>query len=98
MIGTLLDLPREELKIIEHDNYHKAVQCCNAMLDRWLEVDPSATWKKMLEAIELLSVSSDQAFHKLDIDKSMVTDQGRVDTVYAIARSNMCCHRNLHII
>ena len=98
MIGTLLDLPREELKIIEYDNCHKAVQCCNAMLDRWLEVDPSATWKKMLEAIELLSVSSGQAFHKLDIDKLMVTDQGRVDTVYAIARSNMCCHRNLHII
>ena len=66
MIGTLLGLPREELSIIEHDNYHKAVPCCNAMLDKWLEVDPSASWEKLLQVIESPAVSSDQAPDKGD--------------------------------
>ena len=66
MIGTLLGLPREELKIIGHDNYHKAVPCCNAMLDKWLEVDPSASWEKLLQVIESPAVSSDQAPDKGD--------------------------------
>ena len=66
MIGALLGLPREELKIIEHENYHKAVPCCNAMLDKWLEVDLSASWMKLLEATESPAVSSDQAPDKGD--------------------------------
>ena len=66
VIGTLLGLPREELKIIEHDNYHKAVPCCNAVLDKWLEVDPSASWEKLFKVIESPAVSSDQAPDKGD--------------------------------
>ncbi|XP_065888590.1 protein NLRC5-like isoform X2 [Dysidea avara] len=61
VIGTLLGLPSEELKIIECDNHYKAASCCNAMLDMWLEVDPSASWEKLFKAIESPAVSSDQA-------------------------------------
>jgi len=61
VIGALLGLPREELKIIEHDNYrHKAVPCCNAMLEEWLEVDPTASWNKLLTVIQSPAVCSDQ--------------------------------------
>ena len=61
VIGTLLGLPKGRLDIIEHDNYHKAEPCCDAVLGEWLEVDPSASWEKLLEAIESPAVSSDQA-------------------------------------
>ena len=32
VIGTLLGISREDLKIIEYDNPHEAVRCCNTML------------------------------------------------------------------
>jgi len=51
-IGVLLELPTEELNIIEQHNNAKAVSCCNAMFQKWLETDPSASWKRLLEAIE----------------------------------------------
>ena len=58
VIGTLLGLPSGTLGIIEHDNMHKATRCCNAMLRRWLEIDTSATWKKIFTVIESPAVSS----------------------------------------
>ena len=61
VIGTLLGLPEGRLEIIEHDHYHKAEPCCGAVLQEWLEVDPYASWEKLLKVIELPAVSSDQA-------------------------------------
>ncbi|XP_065914845.1 protein NLRC3-like isoform X4 [Dysidea avara] len=49
-IGLLLGLPKAMLQIIEHDN-HKAVACCNALLEKWIEVDPSASWNKLLSVL-----------------------------------------------
>ena len=66
VIGTLLCLPKGRLDIIEHDNYHKAEPCCDAVLEEWLEVDPSASWNKLLSVIQSPSVSSDQATEKGD--------------------------------
>ena len=61
-----MGLPSEELNIIELDNHYKGVRCCNAMLEKWLKVDPSASWEKLVKAIELPAVSSDQASDKGD--------------------------------
>ena len=52
VIGTLLGLSTEALDIIENDNTCKAIQCCNAMLKRWLEVDTTASWEKIFAVIE----------------------------------------------
>jgi len=60
IIGIQLGLSKGRLDIIEHDNHHKAEPCCDAMLGEWLEADPSATWKKLLEVIESPSVPRDQ--------------------------------------
>ena len=50
-LGTLLDLSSKILDIIEND--HRTVShCCNAMLEKWLEIDPSASWRKLFTAIE----------------------------------------------
>jgi len=60
VIGTQLGLPKGTLDIIEHDNYHKAEACCDAMLEKWLDVDPTASSKELETAIESLT-QSDQA-------------------------------------
>ena len=51
-IGILLDLPPGELNIIERDNMYRVEQCCRNMLEKWLEVDPDASWPKFFEVID----------------------------------------------
>ena len=60
VMGTLLGLSTGELRIIEHDNYHKAVPCCNVMLEKWLDVDTNATWEKLFRVIESHAMCSEQ--------------------------------------
>ena len=61
VIGTQLSLPKGRLDIIKYDNHDKAEPCCDAVLEKWLEVDPSASWEKLFKVIESPAVSSDQA-------------------------------------
>ena len=49
------------LGIIEHDNYHKAEHCCNAVLEEWLEVNSCESWNKLPSIIQSPAMSSDQA-------------------------------------
>ena len=59
-IGTVLGLPSGTLEIIKYDNRDKAEPCCDAVLEEWLEVDPSASWNKLLSIIQSPAVSGDQ--------------------------------------
>ena len=43
-IGIQLHLQSGTLDIIEHDNHHKAIPCCDAMLSKWLEVDQTVNY------------------------------------------------------
>ena len=56
-IGLLLGLSSATLQVIEHDNTFKAVACCNALLEKWIEVDPSASWNKLLRVLKLSIIS-----------------------------------------
>ena len=57
MIGCLLGLRSEQLNIIEHDYIVRGAEsCCNATLEKWLQVDAKASWKKLIEAIRSLEV------------------------------------------
>lgn len=58
VLGTLLGIPNEELKVIEAENPSNFKRCCNQMLEKWLEIDASATWEKINAAIESPAVSS----------------------------------------
>jgi len=60
VIGTQLDLSRGLLDSIEYDHAHKAESCCNAVLEKWLDVDSSASWKKLFEVMESPAVSIKQ--------------------------------------
>ena len=33
-------------------------ECCSQMLQKWLEIDPSATWAKLSDAIEKIKIPS----------------------------------------
>ena len=58
VIGTLLGLPSGELKAIEAGYPTNVKWCCNQMLEKWLEVDPTASWGKLFTVIESPAVSS----------------------------------------
>ena len=56
-MGTLLGLSSKTLDIIEYDNPYNVMDCCNAMLKKWLETDTTASWRKFFTAIESPVVS-----------------------------------------
>ena len=60
VIGICLGLHIGELNIIEANYPNNARWCCNKMLEKWLEMDPNASWEKLFTAIESPAVS-DQA-------------------------------------
>ena len=64
LIGTLLGLPSGELKAIEAGWPTNVKWCCNQMLEKWLEVNTTASWKKLQNVIESSAVSIDQAIDK----------------------------------
>ena len=66
VIGTLLGLPSGVLKAIEAGWPTNVIWCCNQMLKKWLEVDPTASWGKLFTVIESTAVSSGQAVDKGD--------------------------------
>jgi len=49
-IGLELNLSTDILSIIEAKNRADHVNCCQDMLQKWLERDPEATWKRLFEA------------------------------------------------
>jgi len=53
-IGRSLGLPDGRLGIIDHDNDHRAEDCCNAVWQEWLDIDSNASWKKVILAIDLI--------------------------------------------
>ena len=71
VIGSQLGVCNGTLDIIEHDNYHKAVRCCNAMWEEWLAADSTATWSKLLSVIHSPAVFSGGIAEKGDYIKSL---------------------------
>ena len=62
-IGLELDIVNSKLKIIKSDpSFPDLNEKCLKMLELWLEVDPSATWKKLYDALQetKLSVVAEQ--------------------------------------
>ena len=54
MIGESLGFSKGGLDIIDHDNNHRAEDCCNAVWQEWLDVDSNASWKKVISTIDLV--------------------------------------------
>ena len=57
-IGTLLDIPAGFLDGIEGAFPINPFWCCNNMLKEWLDTDTSASWRKIILAIDSPAVVS----------------------------------------
>ena len=56
-LGMQLKIPSERLDAIavNHGNHpHFAQQCCTAVLRKWLDITPNATWNMLRQAIDSL--------------------------------------------
>ena len=60
-LGVQLKIPQYHLDTIAADNTNHpsySEQCCKAMLQKWMEITPNATWSVLQMAIDSLSESS----------------------------------------
>ena len=76
-IGTHLGLQKGLLDTIDHDNHHRAEDCCNAVWEEWFDMDTTASWSKVIEAIELPAVVSVVPVHK----DAVLSDDSTQDSV-----------------
>ena len=53
-----MSLPSGELKAIEAGYPTNVKWCCNQMLEKWLEMDTTATWGKIFTVIESSAMSN----------------------------------------
>ena len=51
-IGELLGIREGILNNIDHDEFHKAEDCCNAVWEEWLDIDNMASWHKLFQIID----------------------------------------------
>ena len=49
------------------DNPKRSVTCCRVLLQKWLDIDPSATWSKLDDAIKVIKQPS--AINPMSNDK-----------------------------
>ena len=57
-LGIKLGLKEHHIATISHNNAYnpnRTVDCCKSMLNKWLEIDCSATWDKLRNAIRTIS-------------------------------------------
>ena len=64
VIGTLLGIHSGQLDAIEVDHPHRVKDCCNQMLESWLQMDITASWGKMCTVIESPAVSHSKVTNK----------------------------------
>ena len=52
-IGVFLGIHYPILEIIESDCLGNCQKCCDTMLAKWLDVDNTASWEKLIHSIDL---------------------------------------------
>ena len=50
-IGVFLNIRHGELDAINSDCLRNCQECCDRMLAKWLDVDTTASWKKLRNAV-----------------------------------------------
>ena len=61
----------DALNVISHNN-NDVMKCCSAMFQLWLDRQPTASWKKLIEALNQLQLNyaADQIKSKLILQES----------------------------
>ena len=56
--------------VIESDSPKNVQECCTKMFEYWLQVDLTATWDKLITALEYLGLNNLSERIKMDVLKS----------------------------
>ena len=51
-LGTQLNVPQTELRIIYRQYYYDIIQCLTEMLNSWLRANPNASWAEIAVALK----------------------------------------------
>ena len=74
VIGTLLGITRGELDAIEVDHSNKDKDCCRRMLQKWLDMDRTASWEKLFTVTESPAVC--HTSNKVTLPLAQSSDKG----------------------
>ncbi|XP_065902130.1 uncharacterized protein [Dysidea avara] len=50
-IGLQLGIPNGTLQMIDNDGRGRVRDCCREMFDEWLNVNPNATWRQLINVL-----------------------------------------------
>jgi len=53
-LGAQLNIENHLLRIIEKDHPHDCEGCCSKMLQEWLDLDSTASWEILINALHAL--------------------------------------------
>ena len=53
-LGEALRIPSSQLDIINTDLRNSCEERCRAVLRKWIELDPSATWGKLIDVVNII--------------------------------------------
>ena len=68
-LGIELGLKDYQIAYISKDNTNSSVTCCRVMLQKWLNIEPSATWGKLDDAIKNIMIKLPSTTSSVSIDK-----------------------------
>ena len=57
-LGVQLGISTNQLDIINKDTPLDAKMCCTKMFKHWLEIDTTANWNKLMEALEIMEYNT----------------------------------------
>ena len=80
-LGLELGLEYHHIAIISANNRHDVKACCREMLSEWLEIDISATWGKLDDAIRATKLPPAAAFNVMFHDDAGI--------LHSVSISNM---------
>ena len=63
-IGLELNITSNNLDIIKTNNPNEVQERCRGMLKVWLDIDPEASWEKLLRAVE----ATDKHHHSVSVE------------------------------
>ena len=73
MIGTLLNIPKGRRDGIESSYPASSFRCCNKMLEMWLDINTSVTWKDIITAIDSPAIPHDVSFLSFPIQHDIAS-------------------------
>ena len=66
MFGTHLGIRSGILDTIDHNNKHKAEDCCDAVWEEWLNNDAEAAWCKLIRIVDSIKAHDDHTTSIID--------------------------------